>query len=158
MHQKLQPNSINHGQLAEEGSTGNNENELPVRSLYRYVSPSRLNQWLTCPLAFKFKYVDGIFPPASLGLFLGKQVHDGLNLYYLYRKINVTLACSDVIQHLTENWDEAAQRDRVVFQSLDEEAKLKRQLVELIRAYLAALPPDEPTPTSWTARTRARSR
>ena len=36
-----------------------------------YVSPSRLNLWLRCPLAFRLKYVDRVELPTSPALFLG---------------------------------------------------------------------------------------
>ena len=35
---------------------------LPQRGngIWDYVSPSRLNLWLKCPLAFRARYIDGI--------------------------------------------------------------------------------------------------
>ncbi len=39
-----------------------------------YVSPSRLNLWLKCPLAYRLKYFDGIREPTTPALFLGKAV------------------------------------------------------------------------------------
>ena len=45
--------------------------------VWDYISPSRLNLWLRCPLAFKFKYVDGTRSPTSPSRFLGKVVHQG---------------------------------------------------------------------------------
>ena len=40
-------------------------------SVWEYISPSRLNLWLKCPLAFKLKYIDGVTTPTTLSLFLG---------------------------------------------------------------------------------------
>ncbi len=45
--------------------------------VWDYISASRLNLWLRCPLAFKCRYIDGIRTPTTLSLFLGKQVHHG---------------------------------------------------------------------------------
>lgn len=40
-----------------------------------YLSPSRLNCWLRCPLAFRLTYIDGIRQPTTPSLFLGRIVH-----------------------------------------------------------------------------------
>ena len=42
-------------------------NEIQERStdVRAYISPSRLNTWLRCPLAFKLRYIDGIRSPPS---------------------------------------------------------------------------------------------
>ena len=48
--------------------------------LTEYVSPTRLNTWLSCPRKFAIKYVDGIKEPPSPGLFLGKRVHERLGV------------------------------------------------------------------------------
>ena len=43
-----------------------------------YISPSRLNCWLKCPLSFRLRYIEGIRTPTSPSLFLGKACHSGL--------------------------------------------------------------------------------
>ena len=55
-------------------ASDNNTGDGDVRA---YISPSRLNRWLRCPLAFKLQYVDGIRTPTTPNLFIGKQVHAG---------------------------------------------------------------------------------
>ena len=47
-----------------------------------YVSASRLNLWLRCPLAYRLRYIDKIPTPSTPNMFLGKMVHRGLELYY----------------------------------------------------------------------------
>ena len=47
-------------------------------SVWDYVSVSRLNLWIRCPLAFKLRYLDGIRTRTSPALFLGQRVHHGL--------------------------------------------------------------------------------
>ena len=32
----------------------------PRGGVWEYISPSRLNLWLRCPLAFRLQYIDGI--------------------------------------------------------------------------------------------------
>lgn len=54
--------------------------------LLEYVSPTRLNTWLTCPLKFRLRYVDGIEEPTPPSLFLGKRVHNGLEFFYRHRQ------------------------------------------------------------------------
>ena len=46
--------------------------------VWAYVSPSRLGKWLTCPLAFRLQYLEGLRQPTTPSLFLGKVVHAGL--------------------------------------------------------------------------------
>jgi hypothetical protein len=49
---------------------------------WEYVSGSRLNLWLKCPLAWKLKYIDGVPEVTIASLFVGKQVHRGLERLY----------------------------------------------------------------------------
>jgi hypothetical protein len=55
------------GQVAERGKCAGGVRE--------YISASRLNTWMSCPLKYKLRYLDGIRTPASPAMFLGKQVH-----------------------------------------------------------------------------------
>ena len=59
--------------------------------VWDYVSPSRLNLWLRCPLAFRLQYIDGIVPPVSRSLFLGRIVHAGLEWFYRHRQLGVVV-------------------------------------------------------------------
>jgi hypothetical protein len=54
-------------------------------SAWDYISPSRLNLWLKCPLAFRLKYVDGIKTPTTPSLFVGKMCHAALECHYCHR-------------------------------------------------------------------------
>ena len=53
------------------------ETEERTNGVWSYISASRLNTWLSCPLKFRLRYLDGIRSPTSPALFLGKQVHAG---------------------------------------------------------------------------------
>ena len=68
--------------------------------LREYISPSRLNLWLKCPLAFKLRYVDRVQTPTSASLFLGKIVHAGLEILYRHRQLGVLLSLEDVVQRM----------------------------------------------------------
>jgi len=50
--------------------------EQRAAGVWDYISPSRLNLWLRCPLAFRLRYIDGIRSPPSPAMFVGKRVHD----------------------------------------------------------------------------------
>ena len=45
-----------------------------------YLSPSRLNCWLSCPLKWRLRYLDGIRTPTTPALFIGKAVHASLGV------------------------------------------------------------------------------
>jgi len=49
--------------------------------VFAYVSPSRLNCWLSCPRKFAFRYLEGIKTPTTTSLFLGSAVHAGLKCF-----------------------------------------------------------------------------
>ena len=59
--------------------------------VWDYISPSRLNLWLKCPLAFKLRYIDGVRSPTTPNLFLGKRVHQGLEIFYRHRQLGIQL-------------------------------------------------------------------
>jgi hypothetical protein len=116
------------------------------RSVRDYVSPSWLNLWLKCPLAWKFKYLDGIWTPASPAMFLGRRVHRGLELHYRHRQLGLVLDAEEILRRVDESWEEAVEAEAVAFSSGDEEQKARQQTAELLRAYLKQIPADEPRP------------
>lgn len=105
--------------------------------VWDYISPSRLNLWLRCPLAFKLRYIDGIRTPTTPSLFLGKMVHSGLEILYRHRQLCVELSPEDVAKRLLVGWDEAVEKESMQFESAAEEGTLKEQAVGLIAAYVA---------------------
>ncbi|QDU96530.1 RecB family exonuclease [Lignipirellula cremea] len=116
--------------------------------LLDYVSPTRLNTWLSCPLKFKLRYVEGIKEPTSSSLFLGKRVHDGLEFFYRHRQDGDHLSATDVAQHISESWDEAVAAEDMQFPSFDDEAVLKRQTIGLVEAYLDTRDANEGIPVA----------
>jgi len=115
-------------------------------SVWDYLSPSRLNLWMRCPLAFKLRYIEGVRTPTSTSMFLGKCVHAGLEILYRHRMLGVTLARDDVVRRATEIWDESVAEEEITFKSTDDEAALRNQMGSLLTTYLDQLPADEPRP------------
>lgn len=128
-------------------STAPDCNGVQERSsdVWSYISPSRLNTWLKCPVAFKLRYIDGIRSPTTPNLFLGKAVHAGLECFYRHRQVGVDLETSDVIQRLDACWEALLAEDNMTFTSSCDETKLKQQTAGLVSAYLSQLS-DEPAP------------
>jgi putative RecB family exonuclease len=114
--------------------------------IWDYISPSRLNLWLRCPLAFRLKYLDGHRTPTTPSLFLGKRVHHALEVFYWHRQSGIRMGIEDLRRRITESWGEAAAEDNPTFKSLKDERQLREQTVGLVRAYLNQLPSDEPVP------------
>ncbi|GAG52839.1 unnamed protein product, partial [marine sediment metagenome] len=116
-----------------------------------YVSPSRLGLWIRCPLAFRFRYIDGIKSPTTQSLFVGKMCHSGLEAFYRHRQLGVTLGAEDVAKRMIDGWDEAVAEEGMRFATETDEMKAKLQTVDLVAAYLAHIPEDEPRPLAVEA-------
>jgi putative RecB family exonuclease len=123
--------------------------------IWDYISPSRLNCWLTCPLRFAIRYIDGIKTPTTPSLFTGKQVHSSLEGVYRHRMLGVTLPVDDVLARIDETWEQAVAEEDMSFETTDQEATLKQQVANLVRAYLEQVPPDEPRPAAVEANLEA---
>ena len=122
-----------------------------TRGVWDYISPSRLNLWIRCPLAFRLKYLDGIRTPASPALFVGKRCHSGLEDHYRHRMLGITLSPDEVIRRMDAGWGQAVVDEQMTFESTAGEAALRQQVAALVRAYLAQVPPDEPRPLAVEA-------
>ena len=114
--------------------------------IWDYVSPSRLNCWIACPLRFRARYIDGIKTPTTPSLFLKKRVHAGLERYYRHRMLGITLELGDVTSRMDETWEGAVAEEEMAFESVANEADLKKQAASLVLAYLRQIPADEPRP------------
>ena len=105
-------------------------------SVFDYVSASRLNLWLKCPLAFRLKYIDGVRFPTPPAVFLGKRVHAALEWHYRNRQLGRGVTAEEVCQSLTSCWGPAVAEEQMAFGSCLEESQLLAKANELIRAYL----------------------
>ena len=108
-----------------------------------YVSPSRLNCWLGCGLRFKCRYIDGLPSPTTPALFLGRQIHRGLESFYRHRQLGITLSADEVVQRMLAGWAAAVDEDGMVFESVETEQAMHRQAADLIGAYLKHAPANE---------------
>lgn len=111
--------------------------------VWAYISPSRLGKWLTCPLAFKLQYLEGLRQPTTPSLFLGKVVHAGLEAFYRHRHLGVTLEPADVCRRMLEVWGPTIDAENMTFESAAAEQALQQQAVGLVTAYLGHAPADE---------------
>lgn len=119
--------------------------------VWDYISPSRLNLWLKCPLAFRLRYIDGIVTASSASLFIGKLVHAGLERFYRCRQLGVSLDLADLIAGIEAQWGPAKDEESVSFASADDEIAARQQTADLLRAYLAFVPKDEARPLAVEA-------
>ncbi|MCY2991341.1 MAG: PD-(D/E)XK nuclease family protein, partial [Planctomycetota bacterium] len=111
--------------------------------VWAYISPSRLGKWLTCPLAFKLQYLEGIRQPTTPSLFLGKVVHSGLEAFYRHRHLGITLEPTDVCRRMLEAWGATIDAENMTFDSVEAEQALQRQAAALVTAYLGHASADE---------------
>lgn len=114
--------------------------------VWEYISPSRLSCWARCPLAFKFRYFDGIKSPTTPSLFIGKCCHSALERWYRHRQLGLAVTPGDIIGRLADCWDQTSAEEDMQFASVDEEEALKRQVADLVTAYFAYVPADESRP------------
>jgi len=112
----------------------------PRGGAWDYISPSRLNLWLRCPLAWKLKYIDGIIPPPTPSLFVGKRVHDALEVFYRHRHLGIVdFGVEGAVKRIVESWEQAAELESMRFDSVQECAKLKQQTIDLVTVYLQSM-------------------
>jgi putative RecB family exonuclease len=108
-----------------------------------YVSPSRLSCWLSCPLKWRFRYLDGLRTPTTPSLFIGKAVHNALECYYRHRQLGVTLGAEDVNRRFLESWAQLVDEEEMSFDTPVSEDAMRQQVSDLVRAYLDNVPKDE---------------
>jgi predicted RecB family nuclease len=106
---------------------------------------------MACPLRFKLHYLDGIKTPTTPSLFLGKCCHSMLEVAYRHRQLGVTLNLTDLSRRLLESWAEMIDQEGMKFGSVADEQAMQKQAVDLVGAYLKAVPADEPRPLAVEA-------
>lgn len=113
---------------------------------WAYISASRLNAWLRCPLAFKLRYIDGIRTRPTPSLFIGKVVHAALERYYRHRQLGLRVDANDLARRLIANWGPATDDEGMRFDNSADELDAQKQAIALVAAYMQQLPADEPRP------------
>jgi PD-(D/E)XK nuclease superfamily len=110
----------------------------------RHLSPSSYSLWVSCPEAWRRRYIQGEKPPPTGSMFLGSRVDDALSAYH--RRIlehGDHLAVGQVLDLYREQWhaELEAERDKQGIdwdEDLPERAafELGRQAIELAMAEL----------------------
>ena len=116
-----------------------NATQSPEPLIWGYVSPSRLNLWMKCPLAFRRRYLDGIETPTSPSLFVGKATHDVLDSVYRCAMVGAYTTADDVPQFVDDAWNRIMQLEPCMFDDADHETKCRNQVGDLVKAYLAEI-------------------
>jgi len=124
---------------------------LAQGGVWSYISASRLNSWIACPLRFKLHYLDGIKTPTTPSLFVGKCCHSMLEVFYRHRQLGITLDVADLSRRLLESWAEMIDQEGMKFESVADEQATQKQVADLVGAYLKAIPADEPRPLAVEA-------
>jgi len=119
--------------------------------VWSYVSASRLNLWLRCPLAFRLRYIDGIRSPGTPSLFVGKIVHTQLEQFYRHRQLGINLDASDLECRLGAKWNAAVEEENMKFDTVQKENDLKAKASGLVSAYIDQVPEDESSPIAIEA-------
>ena len=114
-----------------------------TRSSLHQLSPSKLAAFIACPTKFKARYILGIKSPPSVGMVLGRAVHNALELLGRRRQMDMPVSIDDL---LTE-FNEALKAD-LEDEGLDlkpaELAKLREGGEQLIRLYLGRYGHEKP--------------
>jgi hypothetical protein len=83
------------------------------------------------------------------------MVHAALECLYRHRQLGAVLDPADLAYRLVESWGEAVEAEGVQFESTDDANARRKQAIELIAAYCAQLPADEPRPLAVEAAVEA---
>lgn len=93
-----------------EPLVGNNE-PVPITTLQKTVSASRLNCWLQCRLKFFFRYVLKISKPKTAALHYGSVVHLVLQQWNMARWRKQPFEIAKLKQVFDTGWAEQSQID-----------------------------------------------
>jgi len=74
-----------------------------------------------------------------------------LEVFYRHRMLGVTLDTGEVAGRLEESWGQMVEEEGMAFGSADDEQSIRNQAGDLVRAYLAGVPADEPRPLAVEA-------
>ena len=98
-----------------------------------YLSPSQINQYLRCPQCYKFKYIDGIWAPATSAMVRGKAVHSGVEFNYRQKMdTHEDLPLNQILEFSAETFvSESVEAD---FKD-DDSGKIKDSTMELLSMY-----------------------
>jgi len=109
----------------------------PASTVWNYVSPSRLNLWMKCPLAFRRRYIDGVESPSTPNLFVGKAVHETLDAVYRCAMVGAYTTADDISAFVDDAWSRTMKAEPCAFDDTEQETKCRNQVADLVKAYLS---------------------
>jgi len=109
----------------------------PEPLIWDYVSPSRLNLWMKCPLAFRRRYIDGEMALPTPSLFVGKVTHEVLDAIYRCAMVGAYITPSEVPAFVSDAWNRAIKAEPCIFDDDAQEEKCRNQVNDLVAAYLS---------------------
>jgi len=124
------------------------EREQQMGMIWDYISPSRLNLWLKCPLAFKRRYIDGWKSDPSPSLFVGKVVHSVLAHVYRHRIAGHICTTEEMPQFVADAWNVSMELEPPYFDDDGQEEKARHQVLDLVTAYLHSTPIQDERPVA----------
>ncbi len=113
--------------------------QAPEPQVWTYVSASRINLWMRCPLAFRRKYLEGIASPSTPSLFIGKVVHGALEHVYRCLTVGTVATTEDVPAFVEAAWTATMNLEPCLFTDTEQETKCRNQVTDLVRAYLSEI-------------------
>ena len=116
-----------------------NQPQTPEQRVRDYVSASKLNLWLRCPLAFQRRYLDGIKTEMTPSLFFGRVVHDALDGIYRCAMLGEYATANDVPQIVDDAWKRAMQSEPCDFADDALVTKTKNQVLDVVKAYISTI-------------------
>jgi putative RecB family exonuclease len=122
------------------------EQEQKTGMIWDYVSPSRLNLWLKCPLAFRKRYIDGEQSEPTPALSVGKVVHAVIAHVYRQRMTGQLCTAEDLPKFVTDAWKMAMDTEPCYFDDDAHEDKCRCQVLDLVTAYTSSIPIHGETP------------
>ena len=120
----------------------------PTRSVWDYVSASRLTLWGKCPQAFRRRYVDGIEPAPSVSMFVGKVTHGAMEHIYRCLDVGALATAEDVPAFVESAWMRTMEMEPCFFDDVESETKSRNQVADLVRAYLSEINTAEEKPVA----------
>lgn len=101
------------------------------------ISLSRVNAYLSCPLKYRFHYVDEIPPPwRAAALAFGSSVHAAVEWFHKARLDGKTPTVEEIIAIFEADWF-AANLDPLVFSDKDSKEALTEKGGDMVRLYVA---------------------
>lgn len=123
------------------------------RDVRTSVTYRQLSEWLACPLAYRFKHVDGIRTTGTTTSMVGTMLRRVLTHYYSERNRGQPQVEEAYFARLRREWARVPIANRVPISSIAEERMLKLRTVGLLAYYLRQFGSEDPAPVGVAERT-----